>query len=636
MGNTTGKASSGNPKDLRVVVIGDSSTGKSSLIVSAITQTFSTNAPPLLPPTLFHAHLFPDPVPLILVDTSSRLENERRRDQKLRKADGVVITYSCDRLQTLDRLTSFWLPTLRQLKLNVPVVVVGCKSDGGAETKEKRKQVLVEVTQQFEEIESCIECSAANPFEVLEVIYCVQRAVLYPQGPMYYPKTQTLKPRCEKALKWIFKLCDHDRDGSLNDEELSAFLAKCLPTDIEILKQEVKEKIPEGFNDCGLTLRGFLSLHEHLGCPGTWTVLRRFGYDSHFRLRDNILPASFERSPDQSVELTNEAIEFLKQTFFQFDQDNDGALGPAELEDLFSRTPESPWSEARYKDAVETTESGGLLLDGFLSQWTLMTLLEPAKSLANLFYIGYEGDSASAFHITRRRLLDRKKQQSERNVFQCFVFGPNLAGKSTILNSLLRRSFSESYTSNKDEQFAVNVVDQIEGTKKTLVLREIPVDEVSNLLSSKESLASCDVAIFVHDCSSILSCTRATELLVAVASHGKDSGFEVPCLIVATKSDRGPNPLVIKHSTRVSQDMGLEAPITVGMKLGELSDVFYRIIRAAERPHLGIPESEENRNTKQYRHLVNHSLIFLSAGAAVSIAALVAYRVYVARKNTSS
>ncbi|KAF5204131.1 hypothetical protein FRX31_006282 [Thalictrum thalictroides] len=32
--------------------------------------------------------------------------------------------------------------------------------DGGAETKEKRKQVLVEVTQQVEEIESCIECTA--------------------------------------------------------------------------------------------------------------------------------------------------------------------------------------------------------------------------------------------------------------------------------------------------------------------------------------------------------------------------------------------------------------------------------------------------------------------------------------------
>jgi hypothetical protein len=37
------------------------------------------------------------------------------------------------------------------------------------------------------------------------------------------------------------------------------------------------------------------------------------------------------------------------------------------------------------------------------------------------------------------------------------------------------------------------------GTKKTLILREIPEDGVGKLLSDKESLAACDVAVFVHD-----------------------------------------------------------------------------------------------------------------------------------------
>ncbi|KAK9083082.1 hypothetical protein Scep_029553 [Stephania cephalantha] len=45
------------------------------------------------------------------------------------------------------------------------------------------------------------------------------------------------------------------------------------------------------------------------------------------------------------------------------------------------------------------------------------------------------------------------------------------------------------------------------GEKKTLVLREIPEDEVRKLLSNKESLAACDVAIFVHDRYLILSST---------------------------------------------------------------------------------------------------------------------------------
>lgn len=38
-----------------------------------------------------------------------------------------------------------------------------------------------------------------------------------------------------------------------------------------------------------------------------------------------------------------------------------------------------------------------------------------------------------------------------------------------------------------------------QGPKKTIVLREIPEDAVETLLSSKESLAACDVALFVHD-----------------------------------------------------------------------------------------------------------------------------------------
>lgn len=38
-----------------------------------------------------------------------------------------------------------------------------------------------------------------------------------------------------------------------------------------------------------------------------------------------------------------------------------------------------------------------------------------------------------------------------------------------------------------------------QGTKKTLVLREIPEDGVQKLLTTKESLATCDVAVFVHD-----------------------------------------------------------------------------------------------------------------------------------------
>lgn len=127
-------------------------------------------------------------------------------------------------------------------------------------------------------------------------------------------------------------------------------------------------------------------------------------------------------------------------------------------------------------------------------QWSQMTLLEPARSVEHLIYIGFPGDPSSAIRLTRRRRLDRKKQQCERKVFQCFVFGPNNAGKSALLNCFLGRfviwlaltetcciskiqsgwhihvvyscvsSWSRSYAdnpgSNVDERYAVNMVDE--------------------------------------------------------------------------------------------------------------------------------------------------------------------------------
>lgn len=70
-----------------------------------------------------------------------------------------------------------------------------------------------------------------------------------------------------------------------------------------------------------------------------------------------------------------------------------------------------------------------------------MTLLNPAFSVENLIYIGYPSDPSSAIRVTRKRRSDRKKQQSERNVFQCFVFGPRQTGKSSLLNSFIGRYF---------------------------------------------------------------------------------------------------------------------------------------------------------------------------------------------------
>ncbi|PSS26530.1 Mitochondrial Rho GTPase [Actinidia chinensis var. chinensis] len=645
-GGAAAKGSSGGGRGVRIVVSGDRGTGKSSLIVTAAAETFPINVPPLLPPTRLPEDMYPDRVPVTIIDAPSSLENRGKLADELKRADAVVLTYACDQPATLDRLSTFWLPELRRLEVKVPVIVVGCKLDLRDEQNPMSlEQVMSPIMQQFREIETCIECSAFKQIQVPEVFYYAQKAVLHPTAPLFDQEAQTLKPRCVRALKRIFILCDTDRDGALSDAELNDFQVKCFnaplqPSEIVGVKRVVQEKLPEGVNDRGLTLTGFLFLHalfiEKGRLETTWTVLRKFGYNNDIRLSDDQLPPPIKQAPDQSVELTGEAVDFLRGIFLLFDIDGDGVLKPAELEDLFSTAPESPWDEAPYKEAAEKTALGGLSLDGFLSEWALMTRLDPIRSVENLLYIGYASDPSSAIRITRRRRIDRKKQQSERTVFQCFVFGPKKAGKSALLNAFIGRPFSEIYTSTSEECYTVNVVDQPDGTQKTLILREIQEDEVQKLLSKKDSLAACDIAVFVHDSSDEDSWKRTTELLVEVASHGEANGCEVPCLIVAAKDDLDPFPTEIQDSTRVSQDMGIEAPIPLSTRLGDFNTVFRRIVSAAEHPHLSIPETEAGKSRKQYNQLINRSLMCVSVGAAVAVVGFAAYRVYAARKNASA
>ncbi|KAG5514439.1 hypothetical protein RHGRI_035752 [Rhododendron griersonianum] len=631
---------------VRVVVAGDRGTGKSSLIAAAASESFPECIQPLLPPTRLAPDFYPDGVPVVIIDTSSSLENRGRLAEELKRADAVVLTYACDQPATLDHLSNFWLHELRRLEVKVPVIVVGCKLDLRDERHSlSLEQVMAPIMRQFREIETCIECSAANLVQVPEVFYYAQKAVLHPTAPLFDQETQALKPRCVRALKRIFILCDHDMDGALNDTELNEFQVKCFnaplqPAEIVGVKRVVQEQLPDGVNELGLTLTGFLFLHalfiEKGRLETTWTVLRKFGYDDDIKLRGDLLAVPSKKAPDQSVELTGEAVEFLKGVFSLFDNDKDGALRHSELEDLFSTAPESPWDEAPYKEAAERTLLGGISLNSFLSQWAFMTLRDPARSLANLIYIGYSCDPASALRVTSRRLADRKKQQTDRNVFQCFVFGPKNAGKSALLKSFLGRPISDSYTSTTEDHYAVNDVDQLVGTKKTLILREIPEDGVKKLLSNKESLAACDVAVFVYDSSDEYSLKRTSELLLEVARQGEESGFGVPSLLIAAKDDLNSYPMAIKDSAKISQDVRIGAPIHLSVKERDLNSIFIRIVNAATHPHLSVPETEIGRTKKHYRQLVNRSLVLVSVGTAVAVVGLAAYRAYAARKNSAN
>lgn len=46
------------------------------------------------------------------------MEDRGKLGEELRRADAVVLTYACDRPETLDELSTFWLPELRRLEVS--------------------------------------------------------------------------------------------------------------------------------------------------------------------------------------------------------------------------------------------------------------------------------------------------------------------------------------------------------------------------------------------------------------------------------------------------------------------------------------------------------------------------------------
>lgn len=72
VGGASASGASGNVAGVRIVVAGDAKTGKSSLIATAATENYPNNVPPLLPPTRLPEDVYPDRVPVTVIDTSSR------------------------------------------------------------------------------------------------------------------------------------------------------------------------------------------------------------------------------------------------------------------------------------------------------------------------------------------------------------------------------------------------------------------------------------------------------------------------------------------------------------------------------------------------------------------------------------
>ncbi|CAI5679981.1 mitochondrial Rho GTPase 1b isoform X2 [Oreochromis niloticus] len=529
-------------KDVRILLVGEPKVGKTSLIMSLVSEEFPDVVPYRAEEITIPADVTPERVPTHIVDYSEAEQTDEQLFQEISKANVICIVYAVNNKKSIEKVTSHWIPLITEntdKDSRVPLILVGNKSDL---VEHSSMETILPIMNQYSEIETCVECSAKNLKNISELFYYAQKAVLHPTGPLYCPEKKDMKPLCVKALTRIFKVSDLDNDGNLNDNELNFFQRTCFntplePQALEDVKNVVRKNLIDGVCDNGLTLKGFLFLHTLFIQRGrhetTWTVLRRFGYDDDLELNQDYLFPPLKIPPDCTTELNHNAYLFLQSVFDKHDKDRDCALSPEELRDLFDVFPYMPWGPD-VNNTVCTNDQGWITYQGYLSQWTLTTYLDVQRCLEYLGYLGYsiiaeQESQAAGITVTRDKKIDLQKRQTQRSVFRCNVFGDIGSGKSGFLQAFLGRNLMRQKTIKEEHRsyYAINTT-YVYGQEKYLLLHEVFPD--FDYLSDAD--LACDIVCLVYDVSNPYSFEYCAKVFKQYFMDSK-----TPCMMVAAKSD---------------------------------------------------------------------------------------------------
>ncbi|TRY68974.1 hypothetical protein TCAL_08636 [Tigriopus californicus] len=554
-------------KVVRILLIGDRSVGKTSLILSLVSEEFPQDVPPRAEEITIPGDLTPEKVPTCIVDFSSLEQSDSMLEMEIKKADVIALVYAVDDEDTLDSVTDHWLPFVHRTLGDCqrkPLILVGNKVDL---IDYSTMEAVLPIMNEYEEIETCVECSAKNLKNISEMFYFAQKAVLHPSAPL-----------------WNY----------MDKEELGLFQKRCFHMDLETgtldsLKAVVLKSCAEGLTQRGLTVKGFLTLNSLFIQRGrhetTWTILRKFGYDDDLTLHREYLFPVLKVPHAASVELSHEGYDFFTTIFEKYDKDGDKALSPQELVNLFSTCPVMPWGPDVYHTVV-TSQQGYISLPGYLGLWSLSTLLDTQKTLEYLAYLGYpyysgEDNQISALQTTRNKKLDLAKKQTSRNVYRCHVIGPKDAGKTTFCQGILGNSRADIAGLRPEDlpRHTISIV-QVYGQEKYLVLEDIDVRNVTDSLMPSE--VHCDVCCLVYDVTNPRSFEFVARIFLKYFADGK-----IPVLICGNKSE-----LPAVRQDYILQPEGfcnkhkLPPPQPISSARGVKMEIFVKLATMAAFPHM--------------------------------------------------
>eukprot|EP00005_Dracoamoeba_jomungandri_P005168 CAMPEP_0174261392 /NCGR_PEP_ID=MMETSP0439-20130205/11401_1 /TAXON_ID=0 /ORGANISM="Stereomyxa ramosa, Strain Chinc5" /LENGTH=194 /DNA_ID=CAMNT_0015345857 /DNA_START=73 /DNA_END=657 /DNA_ORIENTATION=+ len=127
-------------KGIKLVVVGDGAVGKTCLLISYANNRF----PEEYVPTVFDNYVVnltagEDTIELGLWDTAGQEEYDRLRPLSYANANVFLICFSVVNPVSLENVTSKWYPEISHFSPNVPIILVGTKSDLRKDNKTMEK-----------------------------------------------------------------------------------------------------------------------------------------------------------------------------------------------------------------------------------------------------------------------------------------------------------------------------------------------------------------------------------------------------------------------------------------------------------------------------------------------------------------
>lgn len=118
-------------RNVRILLVGDRGVGKTSLILSLVSEEFPENVPAKAEEITIPADVTPEQVPTNIVDYSAAEQTDEMLNEQIKRASVICVVYAVDDDDSIDRISSYWMPLIRENHPDVhcPVVLVGNKID---------------------------------------------------------------------------------------------------------------------------------------------------------------------------------------------------------------------------------------------------------------------------------------------------------------------------------------------------------------------------------------------------------------------------------------------------------------------------------------------------------------------------